>query len=498
MRQHGDAPCIMREFKPCHVRPGPVCDEPMLNGREDPPAPKMWSWKRILACLIGMLIVFLTALLAYDEKLEPYDDLKPTRTEVPDARTNGYLMLKAAWENLPPIDSGRQWDNFQAGMLPWEDGLVSQLNPAGQDLQSDLSQALAAPRWVVPFMPPGSSIYEGSFSPLDQIRSLEAAAWRQLKEGDASGVQTLIRDLRALSKRQIKGSNQSGDLWLAFEVDMRAAVLTGNLLEELPPQAPMLRQLALLWSEDQLTPDDLRNPVAGDSEHLAVYLRNGQYMEDYGIDDFLHKLLTKLLTNPNATKNHIHRIFRILRTKGLTTEPSFQTSVFAELDRLRPAQKGAAAYLNANLAGSSIARQLISPAEYHYTHSTRLHLFQARAMRIALAIKMWQFKNGGVAPPAMTTLVPEYLPAIPSDPWDGSPIRWDASAQIVYVVGQDWMHDVPAFRGGRRNWIDLDPDSPGLRLVRPPYVPPPVPVPKKSTKPRPKSTTPAGKPSTTP
>ncbi len=68
------------------------------------PPPQQWSVKKITLWCFGILLIFAVAILAYDEKLEPYDDLKPLRTTTPDSRTNGYMLLKERWEKLPEGD----------------------------------------------------------------------------------------------------------------------------------------------------------------------------------------------------------------------------------------------------------------------------------------------------------------------------------------------------------------------------------------------------------
>ena len=56
-------------------------------------SPQHWSWKKITLWCFGILLIFIIAILVYDEKLEPYDDLLPTVTVVPDAKTNGFFGL---------------------------------------------------------------------------------------------------------------------------------------------------------------------------------------------------------------------------------------------------------------------------------------------------------------------------------------------------------------------------------------------------------------------
>ena len=61
-----------------------------------------------------------------------------------------------------------------------------------------------------------------------------------------------------------------------------------------------------------------------------------------------------------------------------------------------------------------------------------------RAAKVALAVERHRLANGGQLPGSLAAVSAEFLPAIPSDPFDGQPLRYRQSDQgyVVYSVGQ--------------------------------------------------------------
>jgi hypothetical protein len=104
----------------------------------------------------------------------------------------------------------------------------------------------------------------------------------------------------------------------------------------------------------------------------------------------------------------------------------------------------------------------------------RMHLAAAtrHMAAIAVAIKLYEADHGE-RPPRLAALVPEYLAAVPLDPFTaGAELRYlpgEAPAR-VYSVSRDGLDDGGRFRRGRRGWREpsgtgdwaflLDPPSP--------------------------------------
>jgi len=61
-----------------------------------------------------------------------------------------------------------------------------------------------------------------------------------------------------------------------------------------------------------------------------------------------------------------------------------------------------------------------------------------RDAQTALAIERYRLANGKL-PNQLTDLVPSFLPSVPSDPFDGKPLRYKTLAKgyVIYSVGDD-------------------------------------------------------------
>lgn len=82
-----------------------------------------------------------------------------------------------------------------------------------------------------------------------------------------------------------------------------------------------------------------------------------------------------------------------------------------------------------------------------------------RMTLISLAMRRFELAQGRV-PERLEELVPAYLLAVPLDPYDGQPIRWNAQKQWLYSVGNNGVDD-----RGRH----LHPDSPAGEDITVPY-----------------------------
>jgi hypothetical protein len=63
---------------------------------------------------------------------------------------------------------------------------------------------------------------------------------------------------------------------------------------------------------------------------------------------------------------------------------------------------------------------------------------QLRAVRVALSVERYRIANGAL-PESLGALVPKFLTAVPTDPFDGQPLRYKklANGYVVYSIGED-------------------------------------------------------------
>ncbi len=68
---------------------------------------------------------------------------------------------------------------------------------------------------------------------------------------------------------------------------------------------------------------------------------------------------------------------------------------------------------------------------------------EIRATRVAIAIERWRLAHNDSVPDSLTELVPDYLPAITTDPFDEQPMRYKKHDRgyVVYSIGKDFIDD---------------------------------------------------------
>ena len=93
--------------------------------------------------------------------------------------------------------------------------------------------------------------------------------------------------------------------------------------------------------------------------------------------------------------------------------------------------------------GRYILSGLLLPALGKAMHRDTEDRAKARIAQTVLAIERYRLAHTGQFPESLDGLVPAYLPAIPSDPFDGKPLRFKRreSGYIVYSVGPDTVDD---------------------------------------------------------
>jgi hypothetical protein len=89
---------------------------------------------------------------------------------------------------------------------------------------------------------------------------------------------------------------------------------------------------------------------------------------------------------------------------------------------------------------NSVGRRLVNPAGFPNLVRFALRRCQldaeVSATQARLALRAWREEHGGL-PKTLHDLVPGYLDAVPTDPFDGLELRYDAAAERVWSVGSD-------------------------------------------------------------
>ena len=124
-----------------------------------------------------------------------------------------------------------------------------------------------------------------------------------------------------------------------------------------------------------------------------------------------------------------------------------------------------------NGIGRTFVRNLAFAYQQALVGKDRLRPVFARARtQLVVAAARYRLAHDGEMPPTLDALVPQYLPAVPPDPWskDGKPFSYDAAAGVVWSVGESGDFDYSKLHAGKskrvRGEIGRDVDYYAFRL----------------------------------
>ena len=109
--------------------------------------------------------------------------------------------------------------------------------------------------------------------------------------------------------------------------------------------------------------------------------------------------------------------------------------------------------LRGNAVGS-ILHDMHLPAQHHFLSRKSQENVWVRATQVLLACKSFQIRTGRL-PSTLQELVPDGLPAIPLDDFDGKPLRYSASDKLIYSVAEDLMDSKGTNFNAARKRLDL-------------------------------------------
>ena len=162
---------------------------------------------------------------------------------------------------------------------------------------------------------------------------------------------------------------------------------------------------------------------------------------------------------PNRIQNALAlRVRRAIAEVRTPYEPRATDSPPGAFDQGPPTGvlERAGALLRGNYVGESLFVNL-DPQYRSLRISTLSRTAYLRATLVAIALYLHERDRGSV-PSTLQALVPDYLGAVPLDPFDGQPIRFDVDEVAVYSVGSDGVD-----RGGGIS-SSADPEEPTVRL----------------------------------
>ena len=126
-------------------------------------------------------------------------------------------------------------------------------------------------------------------------------------------------------------------------------------------------------------------------------------------------------------RNRTHNMLaeqQIIRVRNATLPPTQR----APIEPHRPR------WLSSNAVGEQMLAEGTGVGQI--TEKADLALATRRLIRLKLAL-FRHHRDQGALPADLSALVPKYIEAIPADPFDGKPIRYDATRAALWVIGPD-------------------------------------------------------------
>ncbi len=170
------------------------------------------------------------------------------------------------------------------------------------------------------------------------------------------------------------------------------------------------------------------------------------WLRDLGVDEWMGEIPPALVFRRNRT----HLLFADGFRQMIREVPMIRESASAKTlthaadireDRLK-------LFASGNAAGRMLY-SLFVPVFDRVSERRSTLQAQHDLLRVRIALELYHREHGDW-PPDLAALVPRYLDAVPIDPMDSAPLRYDPVARVIYSIGIDFLDN-----GG------VAPDKPG-------------------------------------
>ena len=448
--------------------------------------------------LLFILVAGVIAVLAYDQKLEPHDDLMPVRISVPDASKNGYFLLKERWEKVPEgtKEERDQLRDMVNGKTPWDENFVAKRRTGRESAFPDAIAALALPEFLTPpVLTADDPNLSGNAWVIKPYMHLAMEAIASARSGDSATAVAMLRAMHALASQHIKGSGNLLSLLIGTSLLAVSANVTCEILDSNNLQPGDAAVMADIWKGDPPAKESWRYAMQSE----AAFARDVIERADMGIASggYEKPKWNGLFLKRNVTLNKSYARLRNTVAVAFVTYSTAEAAQSAGWGRRTDHRSKLVKNLDANYSGNKYLEEGEFSASSFLPRLTGAILFVPRALRVRIALYRWRIIHPELWPARLEELVPEFLREVPSDPFSGKSIRWDPESQIISSDGSDWKATPPVFDKTKHGWFTDDPESPGLRLKRPlPQPPRPSSRRAKPTKPGSAPTTSTGTPAT--
>ncbi|NLE56726.1 MAG: hypothetical protein GX616_00080 [Planctomycetes bacterium] len=398
---------------------------------------KLWIWLLIALVVVPVLMV-MVLLFALGRDIAPPNtaDLVVERVEVADA-DNAYTHFAAA---AAVLDWPKHLDDKEllVAILDGEKSdpeFVAELLSRNEKVFPLIEQGLACDICQVPEVYRIDDVvaygYPQEWHQLAQLLLLKSRHQREAGQ-NAEAIKTCGQLLRLGSLTQghpecviqflvglvilNKGLDETRQL--AASQDLAAgelAILSGHLARVESPEAALVRSFKKEYQIMSNTIDDLRDGKLTQKDLGLPECRLGD------------------LFQPNKTRCIAADFYRKLIEN--TSKPLAQVES-VDIDKIVGHDRDKAAFMPSPNQAGTIFLRLMIPVDEVILQANCHEQGAVSATRLIVACRRYELDHGEL-PPTLDALVPDYLDAVPVDPFDGKPFRYVRDRAIVYSIGKD-------------------------------------------------------------
>ncbi len=410
-----------------------------------------WPLLALLVFLAGLVPIIVGFSLYFeflgDESAPNDTDLLARAAPVPEEENglvqlctlNGTLLDFSAFAtrsykesvDLEAILNGDEHDDVLVDSFLW------QARPA----LASLDNILVLPHFEIPKVQTLNKQLAETPYAVDVRQVLELSALRARQTGDFNLAVTEIKRLRRLATRFSENETDLVNLFTAGSLDERAARAARDLLND-PASTPASRAvLAQAWAVPFSWTTAMQRADCGEyrrmiytfdhlPETISANAHSGDTLEQ--IPKPLKDWGQRMILQRNRTRREVAAVLRQIQAA--------LDGPYGKIDpSLTKSPHDALAALPTNFPSNLVGEifvQMTTDMLRHEIASPYLYSTQDRLVQTALAARNYYDGNHAL-PQTLAALVPEYLPAVPLDPFDGQPLRYNPARGLIYSVGTD-------------------------------------------------------------
>lgn len=390
----------------------------------------------IIIFIIFGIITITMVICGRDEPPPDDADLQVTRLDLAE-EDNGFTHFNLAinvfyW----PKDKENEIREMVQG-ITWNADLVGEIIEKNTEALDQIEKALTFPHFQVPeitFRDFGLSL--SLCRNMAKVMSLRAQ-WLFEKGNEKAAFDQAMQMIRFGHMMEDCGGGI-----IHYLVGMAIKGLGLERIEKMIPDCS-------LTSKDLKSYSDYLSRYTADRKGLAnafkvEYSFAGKIIDDWSKGEFdlgkdkekdsrfRWKRFPRYFFQPNRTK----RIFADMYRSIIENIPrNYSEMNFEGTTKVKEREPSWRLLTSPNAVGIFLSNLLFPTVEKILLRKCQADMY-VKATRLLLACKCYK-EDRGRLPDCLEDLVPEYIPEVPEDPFDGKPLRYSASNKIIYSVGED-------------------------------------------------------------